>query len=350
MPAVSRRHLHALFAAALVLYISAFLPRPSAGLTLAIPLAGLWGLWAAGRYPRATSLAFSLVALLGYLAANWVSSVAMLILAILALLLSLGRGAVLLFCGLVVGATAAAHLYFGSDAGRILTEVLAVSVLLYFGYAFAAQVCHGLALNQRLRQHIATQRDLLLSRERERMARSLHDGLGHRLTAVLLSLDLCRRTLPPHAELDRARSMAAQALDDMRATVRALTPVELREGDLASTLRSLGDSFSSTALRVQVSSTGGARPPEPVALLALRFTQEALANVVRHSNAHAVHISLGTHGDRFRISARDDGSPVAFSPGYGISSLRRRAQELGGEVTALPSPQGFTLSMEVPCG
>ncbi|WPF66774.1 MULTISPECIES: sensor histidine kinase [unclassified Corynebacterium] len=305
MPSVSRRHLHALFVAGLVLYIFAFLPHPSAGLALAIPLAGFWGLWATGRYPRAASLAFSLVALLGYFAANWVSSVAMLILAVLTLLLSLGNRAALGYCGVVVGVTAGAHLYAGSGTGRAFTEALAVSVLLGFGYAFAAQVRHGMVLNRRLHRHIATQQDLLLSRERERMARSLHDSLGHRLTAVLLRLDFCRRTLPPHAQLDRARAMTAQALDDMRATVRALTPVELREGDLTQALRTLAESFSATALRVQVSTLNTMQPPEPVALLALRFTQEALANVVCHSNAHSAHISL---------DIRDDGSPPPLPP------------------------------------
>ncbi|KQB83533.1 sensor histidine kinase [Corynebacterium oculi] len=325
MPAVSRRHLHMLFGSSLVLYISAFLP-PSPGLALAVPL----------------------TALAGYFAANWASSVAMLILAVLTLLLSLGTPAALVFCGIVVGLTASAHMYLGT--GRVFPEALAVTVLLGFGYAFAAQVRHGIAVNQRLRQQATAQRDLLLSRERERMARSLHDGLGHRLTAVILSLDLCRRTLPPHTELNRARTMTAQALDDMRATVRALTPVELREGDLTQALHTLAESFSSTALRVQVNATGTAQPPEPVALLALRFTQEALANVARHSSAHNVLVSFNSQEGRFLITARDDGSPSSDAPGYGISSLRHRAQELGGRVAARATAQGFTLSMEVPCG
>ncbi|MEJ4100198.1 hypothetical protein V5S96_07505 [Corynebacterium mastitidis] len=125
-----------------------------------------------------------------------------------------------------------------------------------------------------------------------------------------------------------------------------MTPLELRDGNLLSTLNSVADSFSSTALRVRV--MGGGQPPEPLALLALRFTQEALTNVVRHSDASAVLIEVEANRAGLRISARDDGSPTEFSPGYGISSLDRRARELGGRVTA-SADEGFSLLMEVPC-
>ncbi|MCH6197749.1 histidine kinase [Corynebacterium mastitidis] len=342
MPAVSRFYLRLLFGLALVLYILAFLgsPRAPLGAALGLCLCALWALWSRGVAPRRTGLAFSLTALACYLTANWVSSSLVLFLAILVLVLSIHRAAGLAFLALVTALTGGIHLQAG-DPTRALTESLTIGALLGVGYAFAAQI-------QQLQRQSAIERDLLLSRERERTARSLHDGLGHRLTAIILGIDAALR-LPAeeaHRELTRARGTAREALDEMRATVRAMTPLELRDGDLLRALNSVAESFSSTALRVRV--VGGGQPPEPLALLALRFTQEALTNVVRHSDAGAVLIEVEASQEGLRIRAEDDGSPADFSPGYGISSLDRRARELGGRVTA-SAEKGFSLLMEVPC-
>ncbi|MGV0360122.1 sensor histidine kinase [Corynebacterium mastitidis] len=255
-------------------------------------------------------------------------------------MLGIHRVAGLAFLALVTALTGGIHLQAGEPA-RALTESLTIGALLGVGYAFAAQI-------QQLQRQSAIERDLLLSRERKRTASSLHDGLGHRLTAIILGIDAALRLPAEEArrELARARGTAREALDEMRATVRAMTPLELRDGDLLRALNSVAESFSSTALRVRV--VGGSQPPEPLALLALRFTQEALTNVVRHSDAGAVLIEVEASQEGLRIRAEDDGSPAEFSPGYGISSLDRRARELGGRVTA-SAEKGFSLLMEVPC-
>ncbi|KQB86018.1 sensor histidine kinase [Corynebacterium lowii] len=357
MPAVSRSHLHLLFGLALFLYLSAFFSstptRSILGLVLGIALCGLWFLWMRGIKRPLTSIAFAATAFLGYITADWVSSAAMQIMAILLLLLSLGRSAALIFLALIIAITAAIHIYAGSEPSKIIRESLGIGTLVGFGYALAAQIQYGMNLNAQLREQIALKRDLLLSRERERLAQSLHDGLSHRLIAIILSLDLSQRLLadqesPAKKELSQARRLAGGALDDMRATVRAMTPIELQEGDLLHTLRTVADSFSSTSLAVHV--RGSANPPEDVSLLALRFTQEALSNVVRHSDAGEITITVNSQPGRFTIQALDDGSPTApQTSGYGIASLRRRAQEYGGTVQALPQPRGFLLRMEVPC-
>ncbi|MBC3186330.1 hypothetical protein H7347_07055 [Corynebacterium sp. zg-331] len=279
MPAVPRFYLHLLFGLALVLYTLAFVGSRHAPLGAALGLA-LCALWSRGVAPRLTGLAFCLVSLACYITANWVSSAIVLFLAILVPVFSIHRVAALIFLALVTALTGIIHLSTGHPT-RALSESLSIGALLGVGYAFAAQI-------QQLQRQATMAQDLLLTRERERTARSLYDGLGHRLTAVVLGIDAALRLPadPARRELTRARDTAIAALDDMGATVRAMTPIELRDGDLIQTLRSVADSFSSTTLRVHV--TGGGQAPEPLALLALRFTQEALTNVVRHSDA-------GTH-------------------------------------------------------
>ncbi|MEJ4100199.1 histidine kinase [Corynebacterium mastitidis] len=100
-------------------------------------------------------------------------------------MLSIHRAAGLAFLALVTALTGGIHLQAG-DPARALTESLTIGALLGVGYAFAAQI-------QQLQRQSTIEHDLLLSHERERTARSLHDVLGHRLTAIILGIDAALR-------------------------------------------------------------------------------------------------------------------------------------------------------------
>lgn len=205
--------------------------------------------------------------------------------------------------------------------------------------ALAARQGAELAVtNERLKASMATERELVLAQERARSARDLHDGLGHRLTLVSMSLEFARRTKDTDperawAEVEVADATNQDALDVMRRWVRALNPPRAVAGvGGAEAFDAIADAFRGTGFEVSVDHRGDAAPlPDEVSLYATRFVQEGLTNVLRHSNADTVRIDIVQSPAQVRIAVRDDGAPGQSVPeGFGLRSLRERAEELGG--------------------
>ncbi|MDF2563336.1 MAG: signal transduction histidine kinase [Microbacterium sp.] len=142
------------------------------------------------------------------------------------------------------------HLTSGSPAEFMLAEAIGTAVLAGIAAAVAVVLRDSLRVNDdlqdalaqldaahaELQRRYAADRDLVLAQERERTARELHDDLGHRLTAVGLSLDYASRVADPAAARDEvvhARAVVGESLEAMRRLVRAMHPIELGElGDI----------------------------------------------------------------------------------------------------------------------
>lgn len=215
-------------------------------------------------------------------------------------------------------------------------------------------------LNQRLLVELheswETQKDHVLAQERARAAADLHDGLGHQLTAIGLSLEYAERVRPSDAaradaELGHAKQLAEEALARMRLWVRALDPVSV--GTLTGTdaFEAIADNFRDTGLRVDVHTNGGEPAlSQDAAMFLLRVVQEGLTNALRHGSASTVTIDLSTQGDTLTLALRDDGfSPGGdISLGYGLRSLTERAERLGGSVHASRESDGFILTAHLP--
>lgn len=267
------------------------------------------------------------------------------------------------------------HVVSGSSLGRIITETLGSLSLVAIG-VFLARLARTAATdavekthraaeladaNEQLRHSIETARELTLSEERGRIAAALHDGLGHRLTAISMSLDFSQRMVeknPRRAaeEIAHARNTTIAALDDMRTVVRALHPIRLESEGFYDALTALGNSFSSTALTVEVEVASNApalAPPAENFLLAA--AQEALTNVVRHSASTTtarMSVCFDSDLNTITLSVSDNGAGSDDSQaGFGIRSLRERAGALGGRVLVSGHggiADGFLLSIELP--
>ncbi len=207
--------------------------------------------------------------------------------------------------------------------------------------ALAARQGAELAVtNAKLTASIATERELVLAQERARSARDLHDGLGHRLTLVSMSLEFARRTKDTDpdrawAEVEVADATNQDALDVMRRWVRALNPPRPLAGlGGAEAFDVIAEAFRGTGFDVSVEHRGDTAPlPDEVSLYTTRFVQEGLTNVLRHSDAQTVRIDVVQSPAQVRIAVRDDGDPGASVPeGFGLRSLRERAEELGGSL------------------
>jgi signal transduction histidine kinase len=198
---------------------------------------------------------------------------------------------------------------------------------------------------------------LAAANERNRLAREIHDTLGHYLTVIHVQLEAAKaivRTDPDRGLLamNRAQALARDGLTAVRQSVRAL-----REGGrveaVAEQLASLADAVRDETFTASFAATGAPRPVSADVALALHRTAlEALTNVRRHAQASQVDISLAFRPDgRIRLRVHDDGRGAARleGGGYGLDGIRERAEQLGGSVAYhTAAGEGFTLDMELP--
>jgi signal transduction histidine kinase len=206
------------------------------------------------------------------------------------------------------------------------------------------------------------------SEERLRIARELHDVVGHHLSLINVQSAAALRRLhkDPASGAERAeqalgaiKEASREALRDLRATLGVLR----QAGEAAPTapvagLDRLGELVETTrlgGLDVRVDTGGERRPlPAEVDLAAYRIVQESLTNVTRHAHATAVTVRT-EHGPRHvTVEITDNGrgpaTPGGTVPGSGISGMRERARALGGDLTAGPGPGGgFTVRARIPC-
>jgi signal transduction histidine kinase len=206
-----------------------------------------------------------------------------------------------------------------------------------------------------LRAQAEQAEELATTRERNRLAREIHDGVGHYLTVVKTQLDAASALLP--AQPDRAREsvgkaakLAAEALDDVRRSVGALRTDTARP-PLPEALRELAAHGEPTpTLAVE----GEPRPLPPGVEHALyRAAQEGLTNIRKHARATSALVRLDFRlPERIVLELADNGVGAdtgARPTGFGLRGLRERIELLGGTVdTGNRLEGGFALRVEVP--
>ncbi len=210
------------------------------------------------------------------------------------------------------------------------------------------------AANTQLREHAAVAGDLATTRERNRLAREIHDGLGHYLTVVKTQLDAAAALLPTNPDraresVTKAAHLAAEALDDVRRSVGALR-TDASRPPLPEALQLL---MQEAGLPVAVRLDGPARPLAPGIEHALfRAAQEGLTNIRKHAAASAAELALDFRAPgRVTLSVTDNGRGADGGParGFGLAGIRERIEVLGGHVASgNRAGGGFTLTIEVP--
>ncbi len=199
---------------------------------------------------------------------------------------------------------------------------------------------------------------LTAANERSRMAREIHDTLGHYLTVIHVQLEAARAVMgvePNRAMLGvtRAQTLARDGLTALRQSVRALrddAPVASVAGQIASIV----DAVRDESFRATFTASGQPRPVSWAVALALhRTTLEALTNVRKHAGATTVVVALiFLENGRVRLQVQDDGKGAgddAAGGGFGLQGIRERAEQLNGSATHHSAPgRGFTLCLELP--
>jgi signal transduction histidine kinase len=214
------------------------------------------------------------------------------------------------------------------------------------------------AANHKLRESAVQAAELAATRERNRLAREIHDSLGHYLTVVNVQIEAARALWirdPAQAQdaLAKAQSFTREGLQDIRRSVATLRASPLDNKPLVEALRLMVDESRPTGLAAELKLTGEVRPLSPAAELTLyRAGQEGMTNVRKHARASRVSLALDFQaGEKVCLRVSDDGIGALKNPnnGFGLIGLRERAQILGGEVRVHTAPQaGFTLEIVVP--
>jgi two-component system NarL family sensor kinase len=194
--------------------------------------------------------------------------------------------------------------------------------------------------------------------ERRRLRRDLHDGLGPRLTGVAFASDAARNlvhTDPTAADevLARLRDETATAIEEIRQIVYAMRPPALDELGLVAALRQRAQALrhaDGSAVAVLVEADQDLGPlPAAVEVAAYRIVTEALTNVARHSDADRAGVRVAVADGELRIEVSDTGSDGGeWSAGVGLSSMRERADELGGHLVAGGTADGGRVRARLP--
>ena len=208
---------------------------------------------------------------------------------------------------------------------------------------------------QRSRERLVTARE----EERRRLRRNLHDGVGPQLAALTLKLETARNKLAydPAAEvlLSDLTARARSAVVDVRSSVHALRPPALDELGLVPALRETAAQYGQGGLRISVEAPENLPPlPAAVEVAAYHIAQEAMTNVLRHAEAStcAVRMDLDSEAGLLRLQVEDSGRGIGAErgTGVGLSSMRERAEELGGTcVIEQVATGGTRMRVELPC-
>jgi signal transduction histidine kinase len=232
-----------------------------------------------------------------------------------------------------------------------LTGGLAIGGFQLFALASSVLAARERAARQKL---AAAHNELLATRarlaessrveERLRIARDLHDALGHHLTALSLQLDVASRLADgtAAAHISEAHAITRLLLGDVRDVVGQLR--DDKRTSLADTLRAIALASSSDDLTVHLTlPTSLELDGEARNDALLRGVQEVITNAVRHASAHNLWIVVELRADGIELSARDDGrGAAAVKQGHGLTGMGERFEACGGRVELRTNPgQGF---------
>lgn len=229
----------------------------------------------------------------------------------------------------------------GESVGEVIVGLRPGEVMLPDSHAkvlaLAAPLLAATVRAQALAHSLQEAREVAVSareEERLRLRRDLHDGLGPRLSGIGFTADAARianASEPVDGLLARIREETATAIKEIRGIVYGLRPPALDEVGLVESIRLQA---ANLALKVTVTASDLPVLPAAVEVAAYRIAIEALTNSARHSGSDRAQLEITADRDALQIQVSDEGTASTdWTPGVGLTSMRERAQELGGTLS-----------------
>jgi signal transduction histidine kinase len=352
-----------LFALVVAVVAAVVDPASSLGLVLAaVPVAAL-GLWAyAGGVPLSL---VSLAVVVSVVVALRSGALEPLVLELSLLAFVVGRWSRSLTAAVALGLLAAA----APVVEGVLQDPSEINVgICLLGVAFPWMIGSSLAGQAQLAAQLdATRRELaeqaLLS-ERRRIARDVHDLVGHGLVAVMLQVTSARHVLgrdlaAAEEALRSAEELGRRSMQELRRTVSLLRSedeaIEVAALPSATEIRTLVDQVRTGGLAVELQAQGDLTRISPgVGVALFRIAQEALANAARHAPGAPTVLELDVADGQVRLVAETHAPARAVKvteperPGYGLIGMNERAAALGGAFAAGPTATGWRVSCRLP--
>jgi signal transduction histidine kinase len=195
------------------------------------------------------------------------------------------------------------------------------------------------AANDQLRRYASRVEDLATVQERNRIAREIHDSLGHSLTAFNLHVEAALRLLKSDPEeakdlLIDAKQLGSQALREVRESVATLRSSPLQGKTLEAAIGQLCEDFTRSTGIVPTQDFAMTGPiGAEVEMAFYRITQEALTNITKHAQANTVTLHFSQTATQVNLVIQDDGQGFVMAQtttGFGLQGMRERVEALGG--------------------
>lgn len=327
-------------------------------------IGGIYGWQWTQRHGRYVGAYFVLMTLLGLIGAVVASLVLGEMLGMLSTLMLIMQAAVLVrwqricFIGAIVCAIVIMGLMTESAfALRIwLTQLSATSAVLAFSFFGDVIVSEEKARTQ-LARYAEQVEELAATRERNRIAREIHDNLGHYLTAINMQAQaaqaiLLTNPIGVNTALSHIQTLTREGLQEVRKSITTLRELTLERYTLYEAIEALLIESRTRGLAVDFQILGITPPRHTeIDMTLYRVIQEALTNIHRHAEASCVHIRLSYQDVALiRLHICDDGKGTsAPQEGFGLLGLRERVHLLGGSLkTHSAQGEGFCMEVEIP--
>jgi signal transduction histidine kinase len=225
-------------------------------------------------------------------------------------------------------------------------------VLFVLALVFVALMSRALAEERKSRTEAerlgAEVQSLAVALERTRIARDIHDSLGHTLTSLNIQLDVARKLQerdPQKAQeaLHAAKELAKQSLSDVRSVVQSIRESEFDFKSAVSTLIEASRTTAAIAIDLDYEVN---EVPEPLAHHLYCILKESLTNIQKHARATQVAIKLRKAASDIQLEINDNGKGFDTSDrasGFGLKGMRERAESVGGTFTVETAPSRGTM-------
>ena len=211
------------------------------------------------------------------------------------------------------------------------------------------------AANEKLEEYANESARMAETRERNRLAREIHDTLGHSLTGIITGIEACimLMDIAPEATKEQLRAIAEVArtgIIDVRHSVKALHPDALENMDLEDALYKLIDSTKrSTGVSIRTEFDADFRHlDQDEEDVVYRVVQESITNAIRHGKATEIRVTISRREEELHIIISDNGKGCSdVNPGFGLHHMKERLEMLGGRLE-YEGDGGFTIHAVIP--
>jgi signal transduction histidine kinase len=235
------------------------------------------------------------------------------------------------------------HFWFGfAFNSSLLFAFVLVFVLLLVSAVLAEYESRNklVKAHRRLKEYAVQAEDRATLQERNRIAREIHDSVGHYLTAQSIQLEntalfLTEDRVKAAAHLEKARELGKEALANIRASVATLRKSPVRRSLQASIEQLIAELESHTNIKIVERINLPSTLPSEASISLFRIVQEALTNITKHSHATKVILCLESTDRQIALSIQDNGcgfDPSQNTTGFGLQGMAERAAALKGKL------------------